>query len=79
MSDGESRSLGWVALLLLAASVVRFVWGSPEDSPPAAGPDVLPGLLAESRNQAAEAQRRSAPLGAEERLDPNRAAAAELD
>ena len=79
MSDAETRSLGRVALLLLLASVVRLgLTYRPIDDPPPA-PDILPGLLAQSREQAAEEEARSRPLGPGERLDPNRATAVELD
>lgn len=79
MSDIETRALGRVALLLLAASVVRLgLAHRPAEVPPPA-PDVLPGLLAESREREEEGAARSRPLGPGERLDPNRATAVELD
>ncbi|HSW28006.1 MAG TPA: helix-hairpin-helix domain-containing protein [Longimicrobiales bacterium] len=79
MSDTETRSLGRVALLLLLASVVRLgLTYRHVDAPPPA-PDVLPGLLAESRERAAEEEARSRPLEPGERLDPNHATAVELD
>lgn len=79
MSDVETRALGRVAVLLLAASLLRLAVAAraPDDVPP--GPDALEGLLAGSRELAAEEAVRSAPLGPGERLDPNRVAAAELD
>jgi competence protein ComEA len=79
MSDAETRSLGRVAVLLLAAGVLRLALASREEAAPRAGPDVLPGLLAESRARSEEEALRSSPLGSGERLDPNRASAAELD
>jgi competence ComEA-like helix-hairpin-helix protein len=79
MSDGETRSLGRVALLLLVASVLRLGLASREAPEPPPAPDVLPGLLAESRGRAEEAAARSTPLGPKEQLDPNGATAAELD
>jgi competence ComEA-like helix-hairpin-helix protein len=79
MSDAETRGLGRVAVILLAASLARLAWGSVSPGEPTAAPDVLPLLLAESRERADEARRREAPLGVGERLDPNRANAAELD
>ncbi|MHB1193310.1 MAG: ComEA family DNA-binding protein [Longimicrobiales bacterium] len=79
MSDAETRSLGRVALLLLLASVLRLgLTYRHVDAPPPA-PDVLPGLLAESRERAAEEEARSRALEPGERLDPNRATAVELD
>lgn len=80
MSDAETRALGRAATLLLVASTLRWGWqvvGAHQVGPP--GPDGLPELLEESRAAAADAQERARPLGAGERLDPNRASAAELD
>ena len=79
MSEMETRALGRTALILLAASLVRLaVAGAGEERPPV-GADVLPHLLAESRTGADDARARSRPLEAGERLDLNRASAAELD
>jgi competence protein ComEA len=79
MSDAETRSLARVALLLLLASVVRLGLTSGHVDPPPPAPDVLPGLLAQSRERAEEEEARSRPLAPGERLDPNRATAVELD
>jgi len=79
MSDVETRALGRVAVVLLAASVARLVWGSVPPAEPPAAPDALPALLSASRERAEEERARQAPLGTGERLDPNRASAAELD
>ena len=79
MSDVENRALGRIAVLLLVASAVRAGWGALGRTEPPPAPDALSGLLADSRAQAAEQARRAAPLAADERLDPNRAPAAELD
>lgn len=82
MSDTDARALGRAALLLLAASVVRWAWApSPEPSAlaDAARGGVLPALLQETAARAAEAERRARPLGPGERLDPNAAPAEELD
>ncbi len=79
MSDAETRGLGRVAAILLAASLARLAWGGVRSEEAPAAPDALPVLLAESRERVEEARMRAAPLGANERLDPNRASAAELD
>ncbi len=79
MSDAETRSLGRVALLLLLASIVRLGLTSRHVDAPPPAPDVLPGLLAQSRERTAEEEARSRPLEPGERLDPNRATAVELD
>jgi competence ComEA-like helix-hairpin-helix protein len=81
MSDAETRALGRAATLLLVASTLRWGWqtvGARQAAPPP-GPDGLPELLEESRAAAADARERARPLEAGERLDPNRASAAELD
>ncbi len=79
MSDVETRSLGRVALLLLAASVVRLGLASRHAEAPPPAPEILPTLLAASRERAVEEKARSRPLEPGERLDPNRATAVELD
>lgn len=79
MSDLETRALGRVAALLLAASLLRLGLAPRKPGQPPPAPDALPALLAESRGRAAEEAARSAPLAPEERLDPNRASAQELD
>jgi len=81
MHDAETRALGRAAAVLLVLSVVRWGWSRahPAGEEVGAGPDVLTELLAESRAGAAEAERRTRPLGPDERIDPNRASAADLD
>lgn len=81
MTDADARGLRHAAVLLLAASLIRWGWQASLPAPPgaAAPPDTLAGLLAESRELADEEARRSTPLRPDERLDPNRAPAAELD
>lgn len=79
MSDVETRSLGRVALILLAASVVRLGLAHRPAEAPLPAPEVLPELLAASRARAEEEEARSRPLEPGERLDPNRAPAVELD
>jgi len=80
MSDAETRALGRAAALLLVASVVRWGWGAARGGVVAPeGEDVLPGLIEGSRQAAADTEERSRPLGEGERLDPNRASAAQLD
>jgi competence protein ComEA len=80
MSDAETRALRRAAAILLVASTLRWAWRSV--GPTSAGPDAhdaLPELLEGSRVAAADAEERARPLAPEERLDPNRATAAQLD
>ncbi len=81
MHDAETRALGRAAALLLVLSVVRWGWSRahPAVEAAGAGPDVLPELLARSRAREDDAQKRARPLGPNERIDPNRASAADLD
>ena len=78
--DEELRALRTLALLLLVSGAVRMGWRA------RTGPSVAPGAavdveqLADSADRlAADAERRSTPLGADERLDPNVAGEADLD
>ena len=80
MSNAETRALGRAAVLLLVASFLR--WGWRAAGPAAAGPNAenaLPELLEGSRSALVDAEERARPLREGERLDPNRASAAELD
>ena len=80
MSDAETRALGRAAVLLLVASTLR--WGWRAAGPATVGPtaeNALPELLEGSRSALVDAEERAHPLGEGERLDPNRASAAELD
>jgi competence protein ComEA len=79
MHDAESRSLKQAAILLMLISVVRWGWTARASEPGPEEVDVLPELLAASREAAAEGERRGRPLGEGERLDPNRADEVELD
>lgn len=77
----EGRGLIRGASLLLVLSLVRFglshLGAGHEVHLP--GKDDLPSLLAESEEKKDEAARRSAPLGPNEKLDPNRDCEEELD
>lgn len=81
MTESETRVLGRAAAVLLLASLGRFAWDARRPGPAvlAGAPDDGPALLAESRRLAEENAERARPLGAGERLDPNRATAVELD
>jgi len=81
MHDAETRALGRAATVLLVLSVVRWGWSRahPVDQDLGEGPNVLSELLAESRAGEADAVNRARPLGPRERIDPNRASAADLD
>lgn len=79
MRPPETRAL-WRAVALLAlVSLGRWVWSERGAAPLPAGESVLPELLATTRAAAEEGARRRSPLGATERLDPNRASEVELD
>ena len=69
------------AVLLFLASLARLVYERRPVEPivPASSEDVLAELLAESESLQVEAERRAAPLGEGELVDPNRADDAELD
>ena len=79
MHDSESVSLRRAALLLLAVSLAR--WGSAHLGSRDAlrSEDLLPEHAAATERAAAQGDRRGTPLAPDERLDPNRADAAELD
>lgn len=79
MHDSETRSLTRAALVLLAASCLRFGWSRWHPPPPGTAADVLPELVTATTAARSEADRRSRPLSEGERIDPNRADAAELD
>ncbi|HEY7769428.1 helix-hairpin-helix domain-containing protein, partial [Longimicrobium sp.] len=78
----ERLALG-VAALLLAAGAVARVAASDRPAPLAGAPAVESAaasrLLGEVADSVARAERRRAPLGEGERLDPNTASADELD
>jgi competence protein ComEA len=81
MTPLESRGLLRGGLLLLALSVLRLgvVWVTGEDPVSVEGKSDLEQLLEESLEAKAEADRRTAPLGVGETLDPNRSEEEELD
>jgi competence ComEA-like helix-hairpin-helix protein len=80
MTESETRVLARTAAVLLVVSAGRYGWEARRPPPvlPEVGDD-LPTLIAESRRLEADGRERSRPLGAGERIDPNRAAEAELD
>lgn len=81
MEDVETRALARAAGLLLVLSAVRLGWSRARTpvKTEGTGEDVLPGLLKKSRAGVADAARRGRPLSPGEKIDPNRASAAELD
>jgi competence protein ComEA len=79
MQQPETRALWQAVALLVLLSAARWGWSMRPDSGVPAGKDVLPELLATSREAAAEVARRARPLDEGERLDPNRMPEAELD
>jgi competence ComEA-like helix-hairpin-helix protein len=81
MDDVETRALARAAGVLLVLSVVRLGWNRarPPLQTGGAGGDVLPGLLQASRADLTDASERGRALRPGERIDPNRASAAQLD
>jgi competence ComEA-like helix-hairpin-helix protein len=79
MSEAEIRALIRGAVLLLAASTLRWGWATARSVPAVSGVDALPEVLEISRERVDERAARERPLGPSERLDPNRATAVELD
>ncbi len=81
MSPSERRTAARAALLLLLVSTARWGWersrAEPLTLPDTAG--VRERLLERGREALEERELRERPLGAGERLDPNRASEAELD
>jgi competence protein ComEA len=77
----EGRNLLRGGMLLFILSLVRLgvVWSRTSDEALLSAPSELPALLAESEETLAEEARRSKPLAAGERLDPNRTREDELD
>lgn len=79
MHQAETRALKRATTLLLLISLARWGWSARPPTLQQADTSVLDELLDASRAAAEEASRRSAPLAAGERIDPNRAAEVELD
>lgn len=81
MTASETRTFSTAAAVLLVASIIRFGVELRRVEAPLAWDtaDALPGLLEESRLARADQALRNRPLGAGERIDPNRASEAELD
>jgi competence protein ComEA len=79
MHDAETRALRRAVALLLVVCVARFMWGRTGSSRPAQEDSVLPALAEAVGEATADAARRASPLTDGERVDPNRASAAELD
>lgn len=81
MTPRERRTTLLAAALLLLASLTRYGYEVRRGTPllPADSAGVREELLTETRRARAEAERRRRPLAEGERIDPNRAPAAELD
>ena len=77
----EGRGLIRGSLIILVLSLVRFGLSrlAFEHEVALPGEDELSSLLADSEREKDEAARRSAPLGPNEKLDPNRDCEEELD
>lgn len=81
MTPAESRALSRAATVLLLVSVVRLGVEAGRGEPifPADSIGILPSLTEATAAAREDEQRRSRPLEPSERLDPNRASAADLD
>ncbi len=80
MHQAETRALRRATLVLVLVSALRWAWSSAAGARPDEEPEsVLPELLDESRQATEEGERRAEPLGADEKVDPNRATEVELD
>ena len=80
MYDAETRALRRAVVLLLLVSAVRWAWTTHADeSSDRLADSVLPELTAAATRARSDDERRLRPLGASEKIDPNRAAEAELD
>lgn len=79
LSADERRALGFVALLLFLSAGARIAARAPADLASTAAEADLDSLTAASHTQREGAAERARPLAAGETIDPNRAAAAELD
>ena len=81
MTGAETRALSRAAVVLVLISAVRFGTearrGGPLFTPDST--DVLPALAEAVAEERSDQERRSKPLGPEERLDPNTASEADLD
>lgn len=79
MTDDERRAALWAGALLLLASLVRVGWEI-RPVPPLLPADtaVYAELVEQTRAAVADEERRQTPLGAGERIDPNRDSEVEL-
>lgn len=78
LTQDESRALSFIAGLLLLSAAVRLAAAHEPADLPAGGFDLQAHIEA-TRDAVAEAERAALPLGADERIDPNRADATELE
>jgi competence protein ComEA len=79
MSEDERRSVMITAGILLVAGLLRFGWEIRSEPPILPAEPFPKELIEDTRDAVAEAERRGTPLGAGERLDPNKASEVELD
>ena len=79
MHDAETRALRRAAVLLLLVSTIRWVWIHTDAPSDRLEDSVLPELTAAAAHASDDEERRSRPLDADEKIDPNRAGEAELD
>jgi len=79
MHSDETRALKRALLILLAVSAARWGWSLRTPAPDTASATALPELLEGTREATAESARRRAPLGDDEKIDPNTASDVDLD
>jgi hypothetical protein len=79
MHSDETRQLKRAIIILIVVSAVRWGWSQRGRDADASAPSVLPELLTETRSATEEGTRRSRPLDANEKIDPNRASDIDLD
>ena len=79
MHDAETRALRRAAVLLLLVSGVRWAWIHADEPADRAPVSILPDLTDAVERAAVQEERRSRPLRADEKIDPNRATEDELD
>jgi competence ComEA-like helix-hairpin-helix protein len=79
MHSEETRQLKRAIVILLVVSGARWGWAHRGDSGDTSAATVLPELVTETREATEEGARRRAPLGADEKVDPNRASEIDLD
>lgn len=79
MHSDETRALKRALLILLTASAARWGWSLRSRAPENVGATALPELIEGTREATEDVARRRAPLGDDEKIDPNAASDVDLD